>query len=78
MVLTGADSYGPGSGPVFVESLTCAGTEQSILECGEINTKLQSCTHDIDVSLRCTGEKRGLIFCLGVMGNFMQMLTSVW
>lgn len=56
VVLTGDDSYGPGSGPVFVETLTCEGDESSILECRDVNLRRQSCTHDRDVSIRCIGK----------------------
>ena len=57
-VLTGADSYGPGSGPVFIETLTCEGDEGSILECRDVNLRRQSCAHDRDVSIRCIGQTK--------------------
>ena len=56
LVLTGAASFGPGSGPIFIESLRCDGNEMSILSCSAVNMRRQSCTHDQDVSIQCTGK----------------------
>ena len=54
VALTGA-FFGRGDGPIFIESLTCEGNERSILGCNEINMRRGMCTHDRDVSVRCTG-----------------------
>ena len=69
MVLTGAASYGPGSGPIFIESLRCDQNEVSILDCDEVNMRRESCTHDQDVSIQCTGMQsrdiiRDIINCI--------------
>ena len=52
--LTGA-IFGPGDGPIFIESLTCVGSETSIMDCTEVSLKRGTCSHDRDVSVRCTG-----------------------
>lgn len=55
VVLTGEASFGAGSGPVFIESLSCDRNEATILSCSEVNLRRESCTHDQDVSLQCIG-----------------------
>ena len=54
-MLTGAASFGVGSGPVFIESLRCDRSEMNILDCSEVNLRRESCTHNQDVSIQCTG-----------------------
>ena len=46
--------FGQGTGPIALSSLTCVGTETSILDCrrGEIGT----CTHADDASVQCQRE----------------------
>ncbi len=58
MALTGAASFGPGSGPVFIETLSCTGNELSVLECREVSMRRQLCTHARDVSVRCIGKTK--------------------
>ncbi len=55
MVLTGAASFGSGSGPIFIESLRCDRNEVNILDCDEVNMRRESCTHNQDVSIQCIG-----------------------
>ena len=55
-VLTGTASFGPGTGPVFIETLSCNGDEMNILECRDINMRRQFCTHAMDVSVQCIGK----------------------
>ena len=48
--------FGSGSGPVFIESLSCRGSELHLLDCMEVNLQRETCTHEDDVSIRCAGN----------------------
>ena len=52
--------FGPGSGPIFLDQLTCSGTEASLLECSSRQPLgLHSCApdHSEDVGIRCQGRR---------------------
>lgn len=49
--------FGEGSGPIFLSSLVCDGTEASLFECpafAEIG--IHNCLHNQDVGVTCTGK----------------------
>lgn len=45
--------YGQGVGPIHYGNLTCAGTENTIDDCGK--TTNPSCSHSLDVGVFCDG-----------------------
>ena len=50
--------FGQGSGPIFLDSVTCNGNELSITNCGHLGVNLtRSCTHSEDVGVRCSNEQ---------------------
>ena len=50
------DSYGVGTGPIFLNGLNCTGNETRITDCQNINIgALRFCTHDSDVGVICRG-----------------------
>ena len=51
--------FSPGSGPIFVEELSCEGREDRLLECSSAPLGLHSCTHDQDAAVRCVGKTNG-------------------
>ena len=54
-------SFGQGSGPIYLDSLVCTGTEPTLLDCRY--SQFHSCFHEDDVSVRCQGEATGLSVC---------------
>lgn len=51
-------AFGEGSGPIFLSSLACDGSEASLVECrafAEIG--IHSCLHSQDVGVTCIGEQ---------------------
>lgn len=51
-------SFGEGTGPIFLDRLTCKGSENSLLNLNcsrEGSLGVTSCTHVMDVSVRCPG-----------------------
>lgn len=62
--------FGMGIGPIFLERLTCVGTENNLLNCtSETNLGITRCTHAVDVGVRCPGK---LLAC----GNTVQVLID--
>ena len=58
--------FGQGMGPVFFRSLSCRGTEASILQCPRsFNSYYSSCSHSRDAGVRC----EGIIITIEVQGN---------
>ena len=47
--------FSPGSGPIFMDELSCEGGENRLLECPSAPLGLHSCTHDQDAAVRCVG-----------------------
>ena len=48
-----------GAGPIFLSDLRCSGADTSLLECmrqDNLPAGLQSCGHEQDVAIRCTGD----------------------
>lgn len=48
-------TFGTGTGPVFIESLDCHGSENELLECTEVNLRREFCTNENDVAIQCFG-----------------------
>ena len=54
MVANPPDSLG--TGPVFLDQFLCEGSENSLLDCPNVELGVVSCPHSQDVAVRCTGE----------------------
>ena len=55
IALTGA-AFGQGTGPVYLNSVGCAGTESSLLSCSHSGIGV-ACSHSGDVSVVCPSGK---------------------
>ena len=51
--------FGYGSGPIWLDSLSCTGRESSLLNCshGGIGVKYSFCGHDDDAGVQCPGKR---------------------
>ncbi|XP_026097795.1 deleted in malignant brain tumors 1 protein-like [Carassius auratus] len=51
----GAAAFGKGKGPVWSEEFQCRGNESQIHVCSRSSSQKQSCSHDKDVGVICSG-----------------------
>ena len=51
-----ADSFGVGSGPIFLDEVDCSETDSMLLQCNILTpVGIHSCTHSQDVAILCEG-----------------------
>ena len=49
--------FGQGSGPIWLDSVTCTGNEETITSCGHFGLNItRSCSHTEDAGVRCSGD----------------------
>ena len=53
--------YGQGSGPIWLDSVTCTGNESTLASCGHFGVNItRSCSHSEDAGVRCSLEEGNL------------------
>ena len=50
------DTYGTGTGQIWLDDIECDGTERQIGECSHRGWGVHDCTHSEDVAISCTGD----------------------
>ena len=53
--------YGQGSGPVWIQRISCTGDERSLFDCTSRLLETQTCSHFDDAGVECPGK----VFNLG-------------
>ena len=54
----GSASFGQGSGPILLDSVTCSGNESTLASCGHLGVGVtRSCSHREDAGVRCSGTQ---------------------
>ena len=54
--ILGADSFGVGSGPIFLDEVDCSETDSTLLQCRTFSPLgIHSCSHSQDVAIICEG-----------------------
>jgi len=54
----GSASFGQGSGPILLDSVTCSGSESTLASCGHLGVGItRSCSHNEDAGVRCSGNQ---------------------
>ena len=48
--------FGPGSGPIFLEGLTCSPNSTNLLDCADNPIGVHTCDHSQDTGIRCIGK----------------------
>ena len=51
----GSAGFGQGSGPIWLDSVTCTGNESTLASCGHLGVNItKSCSHAEDTGVRCS------------------------
>ena len=57
-VAIGSAEFGQGSGKIWLNGVTCTGTESTLARCGHLGFGIsEGCSHYKDVGIRCSGTK---------------------
>ncbi len=51
-----SSQFGEGSGPIFLEGLTCSSESSNLVQCADNPIGVHRCTHSQDTGVRCLGE----------------------
>ena len=52
--------FGQGTGPIWLDDLSCSGSELTLLQCSHRGLGSHNCDHGEDVGVRCS--ERGSLF----------------
>ena len=54
-IAIGSAGFGQGSGPIWLDGVTCTGNESTLASCGHLGINFKrSCDHNNDAGVRCT------------------------
>ena len=57
-IAIGSAGFGQGSGKIWLNSVTCTGTESTLAHCGHLGFGIaEGCRHYEDAGVRCSGTK---------------------
>ena len=60
----GSAYFGQGSGPIWLDSVACTGSESTLASCGHLGVGVtRSCSHSLDAAIICTGHYSKELHC---------------
>ena len=65
----GSATFGQGTGPIWLDDLSCSGSELTLLQCSHRGLGSHNCTHSKDVGVVCFGSKTGSLFKLKIFSD---------
>ena len=54
-IAVGSAAFGEGTGPIFLDTVECAGCEENLLDCPILADENSTCQHDQDAGVICPG-----------------------
>ena len=74
----GSASFGQGSGPIFLDDVSCGGTEIILARCGHLGINItRSCSHAEDAGVRCSGPLSDYTYNITYMHMYIKLCTYV-
>ena len=68
----GSAGFGQGSGSIWLDSITCTGSELTLADCGHFGVGIfRQCSHSEDASVRCSGETGQIIITLHIISLYI-------
>ena len=62
--------YGEGSGPIWLDSVTCTGSESTLASCGHLGVNItRNCYHWEDAGVLCFGALGSFGYCTHIIAN---------
>ena len=79
----GSAGFGQGSGSIWLDSVTCTGSESTLSECGHLGVGVtRICSHEEDAGVRCSGTQGMYIIYINVstyiFNNFSCSSAFIW
>ena len=67
--------FGQGSGPIWLDSVTCTGSESAIASCGHLGVNITRwCSHYEDAGVRCSGSTGSVFYKLSAANCFFHAI----
>ena len=67
----GSASFGQGSGPILLDSVTCSGSESTLASCGHLGVNVtRSCSHSKDAGVRCNLQRGWFFYYVHIVDKF--------
>ena len=74
----GSAGFGQGSGPIFLDNVSCRGSEIVIASCGHLGINItRSCSHAEDAGVRCNGPLGDYAYNITYVYIHMNICTSL-
>ena len=75
----GSAGFGQGSGLVWLDSVTCTGSESTLASCGHLGINVtRSCSHAKDAGVRCNGLQGKQLFLFIILHDLYHTYVCMY